>query len=196
IPTQGSVGASGDLAPLAHLALALIGEGEVEAGGVVSPSRPALERAGLAPLELESKEGLALINGTQFMAAAGLLGLLDAGRLLIAADIAGAMSLEALKGSKRPFDERLMSVRPHPGQALVAQNLRTLLADSELMESHKDCGRVQDAYSLRCMPQVHGASRDALGFAETVLACEMNSVTDNPIVFVGADGTADVVSGG
>ena len=209
IPSQGSVGASGDLAPLAHLALALIGEGEASRdlppkGGVYDASaRPravnsaeSLRAAGLAPIVLESKEGLALINGTQYMAAIGTLAVLEAERLCLAADIAGAMSLEALKGSTRPFDARLQAARPHPGQATVANNLRLLLAESEIAESHRNCNKVQDAYSLRCMPSVHGASRDALSWVRQVLEREVNSVTDNPSVFVRDDGEAEVISGG
>jgi histidine ammonia-lyase len=197
IPAQGSVGASGDLAPLAHLALAMIGEGEaqIEAGPFM-PAAEAMQKAGVTPVALEAKEGLALINGTQFMASLGVLALLDAEHLCRVADVAGAMSLEALKGSNRPFDERLHAARPHPGQAQVAANLRALLAESEIMESHKHCGKVQDAYSLRCMPQVHGASRDALGWVRQVLEREINSVTDNPSVFLEADGGADIISGG
>jgi histidine ammonia-lyase len=196
IPAQGSVGASGDLAPLAHLALAMIGEGEAEIGGRMLPGAAALAEAKIAPVVLEAKEGLALINGTQYMASLGTLALLEADRLCRAADVAGAMSLEALKGSSRPFDERLQAARPHPGQAVVAKNMRALLADSEIAESHRDCGKVQDAYSLRCMPQVHGASRDALGWARGVHATEINSVTDNPSVFLDAEGNADLISGG
>ena len=197
VPAQGSVGASGDLAPLAHLALALIGEGEVlTASGGHEESSVALERAGLNPIELAAKEGLALINGTQYMAALGSLAVVEAGELAKTADIAGAVSLEALMGSSKPFDDRLMVVRPHPGQRAVAENLRMLLADSEIMEAHRMCGKVQDPYSLRCMPQVHGASRDALGFAHGVLEREINSVTDNPTVFLREDGGADLVSGG
>jgi histidine ammonia-lyase len=197
VPSQGSVGASGDLAPLAHLAHSLIGEGEVlrENGGS-EPSRDALARAGLRPVELQAKEGLALINGTQLMAAIGALAVHDALELAKIADIAGAVSLEALKGTKTPFDERLMAVRPHPGQAATAQNLRALLAESPIMESHKHCGKVQDPYSLRCMPQVHGASRDALGYAAAVLARDANSVIDNPTVFTDADGNPEILSGG
>ena len=197
IPAQGSVGASGDLAPLAHLALAMIGEGEaqIEDGPFVSGAE-AMKRAGVTPVALEAKEGLALINGTQYMASLGTLALLDAERLCRVADVAGAMSLEALKGSSRPFDPRLHAARPHPGQTLVADNLRAMLADSEIMESHRHCGKVQDAYSLRCMPQVHGASRDALTWVRGVLEREINSVTDNPSVFLQDDGTADVISGG
>jgi histidine ammonia-lyase len=208
IPAQGSVGASGDLAPLAHLALAMIGEGEASHDapehGVsyaarhpsFRPSVEALRAAHVDPILLEAKEGLALINGTQYMAAIGTLCLLEAERLCTAADIAGAMSLEALKGSSRPFDERLQAARPHPGQALVARNLRALLAESEIAESHKHCGKVQDAYSLRCMPQVHGATRDALAWVRGVLEREANSVTDNPSVFLAGDNEADIISGG
>ncbi len=198
IPSQGSVGASGDLAPLAHLALVLIGEGEASYQGHLLPGQEALARAGIEPLVLEAKEGLALINGTQYMAGLGGLALLDAARLATLADIAGAMSLEALKGSQRPFDERLMERRPHPGQAESASNLRRLLTGSGIMESHRHCGKVQDAYSLRCMPQVHGATRDALRWASEVVERELNSVTDNPLVFAG-DAThpePDVISGG
>ncbi len=195
IPSQGSVGASGDLAPLAHLALALIGEGEARFEGELMPSGRALAAAGLAPVELQAKEGLSLINGTQYMTALGALAMCEARRLATAADVAGAISLEALKGSKRPFDERLMRVRPHPGQAACAANLRALLTESEIMESHVNCGKVQDPYSLRCMPQVHGATRDALAWAAGVLEREVNSVTDNPTVFLTDDG-ADLVSGG
>jgi histidine ammonia-lyase len=197
IPAQGSVGASGDLAPLAHLALTIIGEGEAQLGdGPFVPSAEAMRQAGVPVVTLEAKEGLALINGTQLMASLGTLALLDAERLATLADIAGAMSLEALKGSARPFDERLQAARPHPGQALVAKNLRALLAESEIMESHRHCGKVQDAYSLRCMPQVHGATRDALAWVRQVLEREINSVTDNPSVFLAEDGSADILSGG
>ncbi len=210
IPAQGSVGASGDLAPLAHLALALIGEGEAThdplpgerssyaalARAAMGKASDALRRAGLEPLALEAKEGLSLINGTQYMAAVGTLCQLEAERLCRAADVAGAMSLEALKGSSRPFDERLQAARPHPGQAVVARNMRAMLAESEIAESHKHCGKVQDAYSLRCMPQVHGATRDALGWVRGVLEREINSVTDNPSVFVTAEREADIISGG
>lgn len=196
VPAQGSVGASGDLAPLAHLALAIIGEGEAQIGsGPFVPAGDALREVGLSPLVLEAKEGLALINGTQFMASLGVLALLDAERLCRVADIAGAMSLEALKGSSRPFDPRLQAVRPHPGQAVVAGNLRALLSESQIMESHKDCGKVQDAYSLRCMPQVHGATRDALAWTRGVLECEVNAVTDNPSVFIDGD-EPEILSGG
>jgi histidine ammonia-lyase len=198
IPSQGSVGASGDLAPLAHLALVVIGEGEAWYEGALLTGAQALARAGIEPLVLEAKEGLALINGTQYMAGLGALALLEASRLATLADVAGAMSLEALKGSQRPFDERLMTLRPHPGQAESASNLRRMLTGSAIMESHKECGKVQDAYSLRCMPQVHGATRDALRWASDVIERELNSVTDNPLVFPGdeAHPEADLISGG
>ncbi|WP_394828909.1 histidine ammonia-lyase [Pendulispora albinea] len=214
IPSQGSVGASGDLAPLAHLALAMIGEGEASVEASVRAGanphagyRPvhisggdALRMVGIAPVELEAKEGLSLINGTQFMASLGTMMLLEAERLCTVSDIAGAMSLEALKGTSRPFDPRLQAARPHPGQEQTASNLRALLTESEIMESHRDCGKVQDAYSLRCMPQVHGATRDALGWVRTVLEREVNSVTDNPSVFLDASGDKtgemDIISGG
>lgn len=196
IPAQGSVGASGDLAPLAHLALVLVGEGSAEVNGQTLPGGDALARVGLRPLQLEAKEGLSLINGTQLMLAVGALALLDAETLARHADIAGAMSLEAQKGSWHPFEERVVAVRPHPGALATAKNLRALLADSEIAESHVHCGRVQDAYSFRCMPQVHGASRDAFEWVRTVLAREINAATDNPLVFVRPDGGADIVSGG
>jgi histidine ammonia-lyase len=196
IPSQGSVGASGDLAPLAHLALAMLGEGDViTREGRREPAADALARAKIAPLVLEAKEGLSLINGTQYMAGIGALALLSAERLAQAADVAGAMSLEALMGTRTPFDPRLHALRPHPGQKRVAENLRGLLGESEIGESHRDCGRVQDAYSLRCMPQVHGASRDALAWVRGVLEREVNSVTDNPSVFVVGE-EMSVLSGG
>ena len=197
VPAQGSVGASGDLAPLAHLALVLIGEGEVlgERGEHI-PGAKALADKGIRPIELAAKEGLALINGTQFMTGLGALALADAVALSKIADIAGAISLEALKGTKTPFDDRLMQVRPHPGQIACAANLRSLLTDSALMESHKNCGKVQDPYSLRCMPQVHGATRDALGFACDVIVREANAVTDNPTVFIDDAGETEILSGG
>jgi histidine ammonia-lyase len=196
IPSQGSVGASGDLAPLAHLALVLQGEGEVQSPGGVLPGGDALRMAGLAPLELQAKEGLALINGTQMMTAMGAIALRAARDMTSYADIAGGLSLEALKGSSRPFDDRIMQVRAHPGQAIVAANLRALLEDSAIMESHLHCAKVQDPYSLRCMPQVHGASRDAIAWALEVVTREINAVTDNPLVFLRDDGGADLISGG
>jgi histidine ammonia-lyase len=196
IPSRGSVGASGDLAPLAHLALALIGEGEVETDGVVGPAAEALRQHDLAPLTLEAKEGLSLVNGTQCMTARGVLAVLDAEDACRLADLAGAMSLEALKGTPRAFDARIQAARPHPGQEVVARNLRLLLAESAIVESHRNCGKVQDPYSLRCMPQVHGATRDALLYARQVLAREVASATDNPLIFIDAGGAYDIVSGG
>ena len=183
IPSRGSVGASGDLAPLAHLALALMGEGEVTRSGRRAPAAEALAEAGLAPLKLVSREGLALVNGTQAMTACGVLALVAAEDLMTQADIAGALTVDGLLGSSRPFDERLAALRPHPGHAASASNLRRLLAGSELMESHKSCGKVQDSYSLRCMPQVHGAARDALTYVRGILEVEVNAVTDNPIFY-------------
>ena len=196
VPARGSVGASGDLAPLAHLALALIGEGDAEYRGEVMAASKAISLAGLAPLTLEAKEGLTLLNGTQHMTALGAICLADASDTCAIADLAGALSLEALKGTVRAFDERVVAARPHPGQIEVARVLRALLTDSPLAESHADCGKVQDPYSLRCMPQVHGASRDMLGYARGVLQCEANSSTDNPLVFVDADGSGEMISGG
>lgn len=194
IPEKGSVGASGDLALLAHLALSVIGEGEAFYRGERLPSREALRRAGIEPLRLEAKEGLALLNGTQVMTAVGALALHRAGRLARVADMAGAMTLEALRGTPVPFDERIMSARPHPGQAAAAAHLRELLRDSEIRRSHiENDPRVQDAYSLRCMPQVHGAVRDALKFATESTEIETGSATDNPLVFAATD---EVLSGG
>lgn len=195
IPSRGSVGASGDLAPLAHLALVVIGEGEASVDGAGPGSgADALARARLAPLQLEAKEGLALLNGTQLMAGIGALAHHDALRLAIAADIVGTMSLEAMLGTGVAFDERLLGARPHPGQVAVGAHLRELLAGSEIWASHADDTehKVQDAYSLRCMPQVHGAVRDALGELERVLRVEINAATDNPLVFPGGE----VISGG
>ncbi len=183
IPAQGSVGASGDLAPLAHMSLMLIGEGSVEYQGHTLPAAEALAKAGLKPAILEAKEGLALINGTQAMTAIGALTIHDALELATAADITGAMSLEALKGTLTSFDARVTDVRPHPGAAKVASNLRIIGANSPIHASHEHCEKIQDAYSLRCMPQVHGASRDALQHALEVVTREVNSVTDNPLIF-------------
>lgn len=183
IPSQGSVGASGDLAPLAHMALTLIAEGDAEFHGASLPSAEALAGAGLAPLVLEAKEGLALINGTQAMTALGVLAVEDARELSVVADIAGAMSLEALKGTRAPFDARVTSVRAHPGAVVTAANLIRLTADSPIHASHAECDKIQDAYSLRCMPQVHGASRDVITHVAGVLEREVNAVTDNPLVF-------------
>lgn len=187
VPSQGSVGASGDLAPLSHVALTLIGEGTAEVGGQVLPSGEALAAVGLAPVTLEAKEGLALINGTQAMTAIGVLVVDDARELAVVADISGAMSLEALKGTRAPFDPRVTTVRPHPGAAASAANLLRLSADSPIHASHAECDKIQDAYSLRCMPQVHGTSRDALAHVAEVLTREINSVTDNPLVFADED---------
>jgi histidine ammonia-lyase len=183
IPCQGSVGASGDLAPLAHLGLALIGKGESEVDGQVKSSEHALKDKGLKPVALQAKEGLALINGTQVMSGLGTLIVLEAERLAKIADILGAMSIEALMGSRQPFHETIQQIRPHPGQIASARNLWHLLENSSLMESHINCPMVQDAYSLRCMPQVHGASRQAFAHARSVLEIEINSATDNPLVF-------------
>ncbi len=184
IPALGSVGASGDLAPLAHLAQVLLGEGEAMVGGERVTGAEALRRAALEPVTLEAKEGLALINGTQVHAAVGTLALLAAERAVETAEVAGAMSLEAMKGTPDAFDEAIQRVRPQPGQIESAARLRALLADSEIRESHRHGDpRVQDAYSLRCMPQVHGAARQGLEYARRVLAVEVNSVTDNPLVF-------------
>src|SRR2546430_2420502 len=194
IPEKGSVGASGDLAPLAHLALSLIGEGEAFFEGERVESREALRRAELEPQRLEAKEGLALLNGTQAMHAVGGLALLRANRLARVADVSGAMSLEALKGTPAAFDLRLQDARPHPGQKAAAEHLLLLMQDSEIRQSHlTDDPRVQDAYSLRCMPQVHGAARGALAHCEDVLLIESASATDNPLVFAE---TGDVISGG
>lgn len=183
VPTRGSVGASGDLAPLAHVALALIGEGEVEYQGRTVAAFEALRHAGLVPLQLQAKEGLSLINGTQVMTAEGVLALLDAEQLAHTADIAGAMTLEAVMGTARAFDPRIHATRPHPGQQASAAFLARLCANSSIARAHADCGKVQDPYSLRCMPQVHGATRDALAYVRTVLEREVASATDNPLVF-------------
>src|SRR5687768_10334790 len=194
IPEKGSVGASGDLAPLAHLSLTLLGEGEAFYEGVLLPSADALKKAGLQPVVLEAKEGLALLNGTQAMHAVGGLALFRAQRLARVADVAGAMSLEALKGTPTAFDGRIHQARPHPGQQAVAEHLRHLLRDSEIRQSHlAGDPRVQDAYSLRCMPQVHGAVRGALKHAREIVEVEAGSATDNPLVF---SETGEVFSGG
>lgn len=193
IPSQGSVGASGDLAPLAHMALTLMGEGDAEVGGVTMPSREALMQARLEPLELDAKEGLALINGTQAMCALGALAVHDGLALATMADVIGSMTLEAVEGTLAAFDERVVAVRAHPGAIESAGNLRRAGAGSGIHASHADCPKVQDAYSLRCMPQVHGATRDALRHAREVLEREMNSVTDNPLLFPDDD---SVISAG
>lgn len=192
VPEKGSVGASGDLAPLAHLFLPLIGLGTVAYEGKEYPSGALLRQLGLAPIELGPKEGLALINGTQFILAFAVSAVRRLHNCLEAADIIGAMSLEALTGTKSPFDERLHGLRPFAGSRLVAQRLRLLLQHSQIMQSHVDCGRVQDPYSLRCMPQVHGASRNAWLHLSELTEIELNAVTDNPIVF----GPEDTISGG
>jgi histidine ammonia-lyase len=189
IPSRGSVGASGDLAPLAHLALVLVGEGET--------LDRTLREAGLAPIGLDAKEGLALINGTQPSTAALALAWRDATRLADATDVAAAMSIDALRGSAKPFDARIHAARPFAGQRRAAARIGALLAGSAINESHANCGRVQDAYCMRCAAQVHGAARDALAFVERTLLIEMNAATDNPMVFAPeGDGDGDIVSGG
>jgi histidine ammonia-lyase len=193
VPSRGSLGASGDLAPLAHLALPLVGEGLAEVGGAVLDGAEALRRAGLDPEVLGAKEGLALINGTQFMAAIGALVLCRARRLARIADAAAAQSVEAVRASRTPFAPEIQALRPHPGQTDSAANLYALLDDSEINESHRWCGRVQDAYSLRCSPQVHGACRDAMAYAWSVVEIEVNAATDNPLVFADRD---EVLSNG
>jgi histidine ammonia-lyase len=195
VPSRGSVGASGDLAPLAHLALVLIGEGEAWVGddAALYPGRDALAAAGLAPVVLGPKEGLALINGTQPSTAVAALAIAGAERLARAADISAALSIDALRGSVKPFDARIHAARPYAGQLASAANIRVLLEDSAINRSHEHCGRVQDAYSLRCAAQVHGAAREALTFARQLLMTEANAATDNPMVFA-EDG--DIVSGG
>ena len=211
VPSQGSVGASGDLAPLAHLALALIGEGECldDKGGRI-PAADALRRGQIKPLVLEAKEAVSLINGTQAMLGVGVLALLAAETLADTADVIGALTLDALRGTDVAFDERIHKARPHSGQVQTAANLRKMLEGSQLRESHRDCDRVQDAYSLRCMPQVHGAVRNTLAHCREVMEVEVNSAVDNPLVFMkgNAGGSpvraergfagpeADVISGG
>ncbi len=211
VPSQGSVGASGDLAPLAHLALAMIGEGEcLESNGARISAADALKRAQIKPFTLEAKESISLINGTQAMLAVGTLALLAAETLVDSADVLGGLSCDALKGTDAAFDERIHRARPHSGQMQSAANLRKMLEGSEIRESHRTCGRVQDAYSLRCIPQVHGAVRDTLAHCRDVFEIEANSAVDNPLVFL-SDGnrakgassvrqnsaiTGDVISGG
>ncbi|HEX8925451.1 MAG TPA: aromatic amino acid lyase, partial [Terriglobales bacterium] len=207
IPSQGSVGASGDLAPLSHLALVLIGEGEAWYEGKRMSGAEAMKAAGIKPITLEAKEAISLINGTQAMLSSGSLSLLAAQVLADTADVVGSISLDALQGTDVAFDERIHAARPHPGQVHVAANLRKMMEGSALRERHRDCTRVQDAYSMRCMPQVHGAVRDALAYAQQVFEIEMNSAVDNPLVFatpkkVGAPRTGmqvaegDILSGG
>lgn len=196
IPSRGSVGASGDLAPLSHLALVAIGEGEAICNGERMSGSAAMQRAGIAPLTLEAKEGIALLNGTQAMTALGGLALAAAEQLIEAADVIGVMTLEALRGTPTAFDEKIHAVRPHPGQQRSAQRLRELMQGSEIRESHRDHQadpRVQDAYALRCMPQVHGAVRDALTHVRNIVEVEINSATDNPLVFPEA---GEILSGG
>jgi histidine ammonia-lyase len=199
VPSQGSVGASGDLAPLAHLALALIGEGECfdEKSGRI-PSSQALQRAQIKPIVLQSKETISLINGTQAMLAVGTLALLAAENLVDSADALGGMCCDALKGTDAAFDERIHKARPHHGQSKTAANLRHMLEESQIRESHRNCGRVQDAYSLRCIPQVHGAVRDTLEHCRSVFETEANSAVDNPLVFItdSKNAEGDVISGG
>ncbi len=192
VPTQGSLGASGDLAPLAHMVLPLIGEGDVWRAGKRQPAAVAFADAGIETVEIGPKEGLALINGTQFMAAYGVTIAVRAQRLVRHADIVACMSLEGLMGSVQPFDDRMQQLRPHPGAIQSADNVRRLMAESQILEAHKDCDRVQDPYSLRCVPQVHGASRDALRHASEVIETEINSVTDNPVIL----DEQTVISGG
>ncbi|OSZ79903.1 histidine ammonia-lyase [Chitinophagaceae bacterium IBVUCB2] len=192
VPEKGSVGASGDLAPLAHLFLPLIGLGEVFYNGTRQKAQQILHQFKLSPIQLGPKEGLALINGTQFILSFAVKAVQRMHNCLEAADIIGAMSLEALTGTKAPFDERLHDLRPFTGNKLVAQRLRLLLKDSAIMQSHVDCGRVQDPYSLRCMPQVHGASRNAWLHLKELTEIELNAVTDNPIIF----DAQDTISGG
>jgi histidine ammonia-lyase len=188
VPSQGSVGASGDLAPLAHLALALIGEGEcVNQSLVRIPTPEALKRAEIKPLVLEAKEAVSLINGTQAMLGIGALAVLAAEILGDSADVIGSMTLDALRGTDVAFDERIHQARPHAGQIKSAANLRRMLEGSEIRESHRECGRVQDAYSLRCMPQVHGAVRDTLAYCRSIFEIEANSAVDNPLVFINSD---------
>jgi histidine ammonia-lyase len=199
VPSQGSVGASGDLAPLAHLALALIGEGEcVEPTGARVPSADALKRAQIKPVALEAKESISLINGTQGMLAVGALALLAAETLVDSADVLGGICCDALKGTDTAFDERIHKARPHSGQIKTAANLRKMLEGSQIRESHRECGRVQDAYSLRCIPQVHGAVRDTLAHCREVFEIEANSAVDNPLVFItdARNSLGDVISGG
>jgi len=194
VPSRGSVGASGDLAPLAHMCLPLIGRGEVWDENLAGklPAAKVMQAMGVDPVTLQAKDGLALINGTQMMLAYGAFVLERTLVLQREADLLAAMSLEALQGSAVPFDERIHAIRPHAGQRTVAGNIRKLLEGSEILASHRDCGKVQDPYSLRCVPQVHGASRDALSYSRQCVETELNSVTDNPLVFDGGD----ILSGG
>jgi histidine ammonia-lyase len=183
IPEKGSVGASGDLAPLAHLALVLIGQGEAIYKGQRMSGRQALSKCGLKPIQLEAGEGLALVNGTQVMTAIGGLAIHDALNLSKMTDIAAAMSLEVLMGSRTEFNKRIHQIRPHPGQADAADNMERLVQNSEIITSHEDCSRIQDAYTLRCSPQVHGATKDAVNYCRKIIETEMNSSTNNPIIY-------------
>jgi histidine ammonia-lyase len=192
VPQQGSLGASGDLAPLSHMVLPLIGQGNVRHDDRVQSASAVFKQLDISPVALSAKEGLALINGTQFMSAYAAAILIRARRMTKMADIVASMSLEALQGSLKPFDPRLHELRPHPGAIIVAANMRMLLAQSEILPAHVDCEKVQDPYSLRCIPQVHGASRDAIEHASQIVEREINSVTDNPIIF----DTAEAISGG
>jgi len=197
VPSQGSVGASGDLAPLAHLALVLIGEGEcLGEKNVRIPAADALREAGVQPLVLEAKEAVSLINGTQAMLAVGTLALLAAETLADSADVISSLTLDALRGTDVAFDERIHRARPHAGQIKTAANLRRMLEGSQIRESHRECGRVQDAYSMRCIPQVHGAVRDTLAHCRETFEIEANSAVDNPLVFVSGDTETAVLSGG
>ncbi|MBN2790738.1 MAG: histidine ammonia-lyase [Candidatus Delongbacteria bacterium] len=193
IPEKGSVGASGDLAPLAHMALVMTGQGKAFYKGKLISGKKAMQLAGIPALELQEKEGLAILNGTQVMTAIAAVGLIRIENILKCADISGAMSLEALMGTISAFDLRVQSVRPHPGQKKTAMNFLSLLRGSKIIESHKKCNKVQDAYSLRCIPQVHGAIKDTYAHVKTVVLTEMNSITDNPLVF---EKDQDVISGG
>ena len=193
IPRQGSVGASGDLSPLAHLALVLMGEGECLKDGKRVPSLSVLNAADLMPVRLQPKEGLALINGTQIMSSLGCLAVDDAENLLKHAQIAGAMSLEALRGTSKAYDARIHEVRPHPGQIRCAANMRQLINESEIVASHKNCEKVQDAYTLRCIPQVYGAVMDTIEYVKGVFMIEINSATDNPLIF---EDPEEAISGG
>ena len=208
IPSQGSVGASGDLAPLSHLGLVLIGEGEAIYQGKRLSGAEAMKLADVAPLVLEAKEAISLINGTQAMLAVGLLAVLEAEDLAASADVIAALTVDALRGTDVAFDERIQAARPHAGQFVAAHNLRIMIEGSQIRESHRDCGKVQDAYSLRCIPQVHGAVRDTIVHCRSVFEVEMNSAVDNPLVFpaakkvgapkpqIGAPVAGEILSGG
>ncbi len=193
VPSKGSVGASGDLAPLSHIALCLIGEGQVTYEGKSVRSDFAISQIGKKPIKLGPKDGLALINGTAVMAALGSLAIVHADKIMKLADVAAAMTCDGVRGSKRAYDPRIQKLKPHPGQIAVANNLLSLLKDSEIMDSHDTCGKVQDPYSLRCVPQVHGACRQTLEHIRVVFERELNAVTDNPLLFIEDD---DVISGG